>query len=813
VADTLHSFVLRFTAGPTPTLQQALANATVELYELDQPAPAADDVVIPATGESERVTHGLDITEVRTYQPAADQLVGTGMTDESGLVTLIAFVNPSGGILQDTTTTRDIHTDKLISMHTDRVLVPEDKPDYGITVTAADGSVLARRMLIARNVSGHELGTAENPFSVRILTSVTTLTMDPSIHIAVPVTNARAWTSGLARNNAGRWKYITEIHEIHDTRLPEWLVVDVLSGAVERFDGRKDVYANHKMQIGNQLRAANGRIFFPCIKNYIAYYEPADEQIHQLCQIVPPNQTIDNIIYKAVFGPDGKIYGATQAKGHDLPMVFQLDPDTLSTRVLGNVGSNRPSYSYGYDVAVDPPWVYVTVGERPWQLAALNMDTSTTTILMTLGGPAPWMALSTEEENLAITATLTIDQGLSTHRTEKYYLADGMAHPYPYNGEFDPRVVTPFSNKIANPIEVDVSQGAGLLSWRPYHSQGAWTKVEYAVSNRVPIPIESLAALPDGTIIGNSSQYHGFWRYDPSADRLNRMTWYGERSGIVSQPVLALSDGLLYIAGYSNGVLFSYDWTKPWGWVNPQDHTDQSPKELGHFHDKSRMKYARQLVSGAHYRLFCAGHRERDGQGIGLGSYWETRDHFAGQFSRPSVLNFLEPKGLVEMGGQIILSGRVRNLQDPNSPTTAKLIIYGYDLEPISQLIVEAGALDTGRLFKISETVLMGVVGSTPVRSPSDAPDGPGWVYLFDVSAGTLLLRQAFGMKLGASTQRTDGSVWLMHGRAITRVDPATLETRTIGMLSAPADHMAWLGDDLYLSIGTELRVVRGVPQ
>jgi hypothetical protein len=228
------------------------------------------------------------------------------------------------------------------------------------------------------------------------------------------------------------------------------------------------------------------------------------------------------------------------------------------------------------------------------------------------------------------------------------------------------------------------------------------------------------------------------------------------------------------------------------------------------------MKYARRLISASNGRLYCAGHRERDGQGTGLGSYHKTKLQFAGQFSKPpDVLNFLEPRGLVEIGGQIVFSGKViRDPQNPNTtPTTAQLVTYAYDLEPVSQAIVKVGALDTGQLFKISDTVLMGVVDSTPVMTPPHALHGPGWVYLFNVSTATLLLVKDFKAQLGAATQRGDGSVWLMCGRAITRVDPVTLETKTIGTLSAPANHMAWLGDDLYLSIGPELRVVREVPQ
>jgi hypothetical protein len=809
IDDTLQSFVyLRVTVGATPNLQQALADATVDLYELDNPAPAGDDVVLPATGESEKITQKLDITEVREYQPSADKLIGTGTTDENGLVTFIALTYSSGGILRDTKTTRDVHTDQLISTHTVTRVVPETKPDYGVTITTSDGAVIAQRMLIALNAPGNQLGSVDNPFTVPILTSVVTLPTDPSVLVATPVMNARAWASGLAPNSAGSWNYITEIYELHDPNPPEWVVVDVHSGVTRRFNGVPGVYANDQMHIGNQLRAANGRIFFPCAKNHIAYYEPADEKIHEIPQIIPPNTRIDNIIYRAVFGPDGKIYGATQSAHLDLPMVFQLDPDTLTIRVLGNVGRDRLSYSYGYDVRVDPPWVYVAVGEQPWELAALNIDTGAMTILKKLEGLAPWMHLSDDEN--AVIATLTTDQGLPTQMQKKCYLADGQAFPYPYTGQFVPRVVTPFSNKIVNPVEIDDSDGAGLLSWRPYESQGAWTKIHYSVNNRVPIPIESLAPLPDGTLIGNSSQYNGFWRYNPTADSRDRTTWYGVRSGLdVSQPLLEVSDGLLYITGYPNGVLFSYDWSKPWGWVNPQDHTDHTPKKLGDFHSKSKMKYARCLISGSNGRLYCAGHRERDGQGTGLGSYHRTKHQFAGQFSNPpNVLNFLEPSGLVEIGGQIVFSGKVIR-----SLTTAQLVTYGYDLEPISQAIVELGALDTGQLFKISDTVLMGVVNSTPVMTPPGAPGGPGWVYLFNVSTAALLLRRDLDAQLGAATQRADGSVWLMCGRAITRVDPATLATRTIGTLSAPASHMAWLGDDLYLSIGPELRVVSAVPQ
>jgi hypothetical protein len=376
---------------------------------------------------------------------------------------------------------------------------------------------------------------------------------------------------------------------------------------------------------------------------------------------------------------------------------------------------------------------------------------------------------------------------------------------YPYTAgqttfPFVPRNVQPYSNVIENPVQIDDTEGAGKLSWRPYGSTDTvpWTEIQYPVEDfLLPIPITSLAMLPDGSVIGDSLEYNGFWRYTPMT---NTTTWYRASSGIISQPVLAVFDERLYIAGYPNGGLFAYDWRQPW---SSKDRTNPiNPRKLGEYHTTSKMKYARLLVWGANGRLYAAGHRERDGQGTGIGYFDKSSCRFTGQFSH---LNFLEPRGLVDIGGRIVFSGQVVN--DPQypgqTPTVAQLVTYDYDLNEISpRMTVRDGALDTGQLFKISDTVVMGVV-----RSSKSA-------YLFDVSTATLLPQGMvdLGATPDAAIQRADGSVWLIVGRAITRIDPVTLARTTIGTLSAPASTMAWVGNDLYLSIGAELRVVRAVP-
>jgi hypothetical protein len=165
VPDILHAFVcLRLVSNDgTP-----LDGATVELLELDSPAPAGDDVQIPETGETERFTKKFIIDESRTYQPLPDQSLGTRVTDKTGFVRFVSPLRSVAGIFTDITTKEDIQTGKLLSTTTRTELIEEDEPDFAINVTAANGTVLASRMLIALNNPSKVLGTRDAPFVVRV---------------------------------------------------------------------------------------------------------------------------------------------------------------------------------------------------------------------------------------------------------------------------------------------------------------------------------------------------------------------------------------------------------------------------------------------------------------------------------------------------------------------------------------------------------------------------------------------------------------------------------------------------------------------
>lgn len=173
VPDTLRAFVyLRLVTSPMPQLKIPVAGATVELLELDSPAPAGDDVVIPQVGETDTITPKFIISDSRTYQPMQDQSLGTRVTDETGFVRFVAPLRSVGGIFTEVKTKEDVQTGKVISTETHTQLVPEAKPDFAISVTDAGGHVMAKRLLIAKNNPGKHLGTMDQPLVVVIGTPV-----------------------------------------------------------------------------------------------------------------------------------------------------------------------------------------------------------------------------------------------------------------------------------------------------------------------------------------------------------------------------------------------------------------------------------------------------------------------------------------------------------------------------------------------------------------------------------------------------------------------------------------------------------------
>ena len=163
--------------GLFPIRTTPLTGAQVTLFELDDPAPPGDDVVIPQTGTTITGTSKITIVTSSSYQPTADQTIGTQATDDSGDVLFIIntaasggtpALNNVGGIVTASRSQTDNYTGEISSSITTESYVLEGEPDFGITVTDSTGMVRDTRRLIALNVSGNRVGSRDNPVIVEV---------------------------------------------------------------------------------------------------------------------------------------------------------------------------------------------------------------------------------------------------------------------------------------------------------------------------------------------------------------------------------------------------------------------------------------------------------------------------------------------------------------------------------------------------------------------------------------------------------------------------------------------------------------------
>jgi hypothetical protein len=144
-----------------------LSGVSVQLFELDNPAPAGDDAVIPPVGETEKIVGGKEITDTTTYQPLADQALGTQTTNASGVVAFQVVPNRAAGVLTHTHTEEELRDGGKTTTRTTHTSVAEALPDFGITVVGHSGRRLAIRQLVALNASG-DVGTATSPVDVLV---------------------------------------------------------------------------------------------------------------------------------------------------------------------------------------------------------------------------------------------------------------------------------------------------------------------------------------------------------------------------------------------------------------------------------------------------------------------------------------------------------------------------------------------------------------------------------------------------------------------------------------------------------------------
>jgi hypothetical protein len=643
--------------------------------------------------------------------------------------------------------------------------------------------------------------------------------------LATPVRSARAWSTALAPNMRGGWNFITQLYEYKSGLPSEYVVLDLQNGKYSIMGRPAGQITNSNYQASNQIRAANDRIFFSEYSasgskndNTVTYYDPKDEKVKVLGQVIPDGSG-DDFIYRWQMGADGMLYGSTQAKFGSLPSVVRINPETLEYKVLGKVGKDRKTYSYGYYLEIDPTpspgaprgWVYVAVGQEPWELSALNIATGESKVLSTRAD-AGFISFDLRHEG--IVAKLITGLHRADAKTDVYWLADGRMFPYdpqydPAKLPFKPRDVTPKSGPISDAPEVDTTQlnadadGIGRVFWRPAGSKDekAWKETRFKVDNTAPIKIESLIALPDGSLLGNAVQYHGFFRYYP---KTKTTQFFGEHGP--SRGPRVVVDGKVYISGYPSSVLYIYDPTKPWTSnrrlenllaKDPKAVTESlNPANAGIFRTFTDTHYAEYLLPSKNGRLYFGGRRERTGTGGGVGWYDPATKTFGGHHNN---LSFLTPRGMVVLDGlqRVVYSGELQD--DPakpgQKPAEAQLVVYDMDLKELERLTVKPGLTNTGALFPAADPhQLIGVI------------KGDKFIYRYDLAQKKLSDWIALPANIDTVTRRaSDGSLWIVAGSVLWRLDPATMKIIAAGKLQQAPDIMTWNDNQLYVTEGANL--------
>ncbi|MBC8875037.1 MAG: hypothetical protein H8E44_36910 [Planctomycetes bacterium] len=666
-----------------------------------------------------------------------------------------------------------------------------------------------------------------------------------------PVKTARVFRTGFGPNTGGGWNFICQCmnymstgnkekvtinldtgeHYLAyaDTSIrpeAEWVIVDIEAGThkIVNLPGFHSAGAGR----GGVL-AGNGRVFFSVDYGHIYYYDPHDETINIMGR-VHDSLTILRQFYRFELGPDGLIYGASQSTS-GVACVFRLNPDTLEWKLITGVGlPGRRVLTYGYYIGVEPPWLYVAVGQGKWELCAVNFDSGEKRLLARRDGDDSRVVVSQggdfctaelhgtpERLNLALRAGRIVGeakpgQPFQTPSTEPAQPDSTGLNAAPSDAadenEFvppKPKTYPPLEWKESKPVsarvpppELDLSrrvaisgQGEGVLYWRPAGAE-EWRESRFTVQNTEPAAIESLNLLPDGSLLGSTQQYHGWFRYYPATKRCDH---FGK--GGPSGAKAVVFNGKVYYHGYPNCNMSVYDPDRPWQTennANPMD-AGSNPMLIGYFgQGVTEAHHARDIAALPNGRIYLLGHRERWSTGAGLGYYEIASDR---KFGLGEAMKGLEPSSmaLLPQIGRLVVSGHPTKGGNADGKYAAGFRVFDLELNAIDVVPLRDQVADTGTIQNVGlADTFLGWVDQEETSS----------IYLYSAPKQRVACWVDLAKKVSGRAFRraTDGTWWLIVGRTLCRLDIESLKLRTVGTLSRSISLPIWCGRELYAADG-----------
>jgi len=539
------------------------------------------------------------------------------------------------------------------------------------------------------------------------------------------------------------------------------------------------------------LLHANGLIYIGSgDPGYFMVYDPATGQSRQIGKLA------DKGAQYMIEGDDGAIYIGEAVRG----MVERYDPKTGAWENYGIMDDpGPPYYRYAYTLGADGRYVYVAMGQNPWYLVIYDRINKSQKVY--------WK----EQHPLGVTVYRGKDRGwfaMCKTREGKeswYALKGGQPEPLTVKPAVAPAAMTQLTDKSASPFEIDLdraipdtgNRGRVTVRWRRSPAQ-AWQETS-AQLRMAPMDIKRLYATPDARLFGFTSFYGPVFTYDPEKRALT----------ILGRPQRSLYDALRvegdwHLAGYPAATM-RFDPRRPWnltastrdlygGMINPR---------LVKVAPAAAAKYHYYLALGADGYVYFGGHHERSGVGGSLGWY-HPKTGLSGGLREPFLQDDVSDLIAVENGRRIVFSSH-----GVGGGLEGRIFIFDVQRKKLTgDFAPLPGGRDAGKLLEVAPGIIIGVVAGTP----------KSMIYRADLKQRRGIWKKeieglAFGSVRGFDRRLVkgpDGRIWLYLNNTICRLDPADGGCQEV-MAAPPAGSLLFVGHDLYIYGGAELRKVSGI--
>ena len=549
------------------------------------------------------------------------------------------------------------------------------------------------------------------------------------------------------------WDIIQTYYQDYKKNI-EIVVIDGDTGVI------KKEYADGAAWNGmHNVIAPNGKLYMisgkanGTIKPQINIYDPKTN-ILKKDAIALPDDIYGNTYNGIQIATDGAmfIYARQISSGDDnyKPRIFEID---YENEVVKSDSGPIAKAAGIWKVCADDKYVYLLTGKVPWGVLQYERASPHTVKVIP----------TTNRANIMQTAYGVVIENYKVHGDKGFLYEDSIVpandprdwrksvQPWPFPSAYSDWIkwyslvirtnivdrFLPNKPEIIRSNVVPVHGEAEL--WIKQPKEGALKKYLYNLST-YPTTLNRLVKRSDGKVFAGSSGYGSYLTYDPLSDTYERSA--GPLG--VSLYTMIEHKNKIYMSGYPRGVLYEYDYTKPWTQgihdyvpgAEPRPLHDQSlnPRwcgQLGNHGSGAHKIYT--SAKGSDGLLYFGGQWMRDGNQGGLAWYNPENDEMGG-ISEPFKNYAIQHLTPINNGRYLAIATVAVTSNNGFKPDTAKVFIFDTaskkvikTLDPVKGI---TGSIP-GQIVGVSQDYIVGLT-----NDPSKG--GRTRIYRMNINSGKL---------------------------------------------------------------------------